>query len=88
MQRTVNGTKFTYVKNTINKDGTITAELATYTVNETDEKKAYKAAAKIIGNFAAVKTEKVSKLYILDDEIFFKYAVPVEDKENTDEVEG
>ena len=88
MQRTVNGTKFTYVKSTLNTDGTINAELAAITVNETDEKKAYKAAAKIIGNFAPVKTEKVSKLYVLDDEIFFKYAVPVEDKENNDEVEG
>ena len=78
MQRTVNATKFTYVVNEITTEG-IKSEIRTHIVNETDEKKALKKAVKEIGYFAPVKVEKISTLYILDDEIFFKYAIPVED---------
>lgn len=74
MQRTVYSTKFTYAHTTINEDNTLTTELKTITVHETDEKKALKKAFKEVGNFAPLKTEKVSALYVLDDDIFFKYA--------------
>lgn len=74
MQRTVYSTKFTYVENTIKEDGQIASEIKSVTIHETDEKKALKKAVKEIGMFAPIKTEKVSELYVLDDEIFFKYA--------------
>lgn len=83
MQRTVYSTKFTYVKNSIADDGQIKSDLATYTVHETDEKKALKKAFKEIGMFVPIKTEKVSALYVLDDDIFFKYAtVKADETEN------
>lgn len=90
MQRTVYSTKFTYVENTIQEDGQITAELKSVTVHETDEKKALKKAIKLIGNFKPIKTEKISALYVLDDDIFFKYATIKTDateKEMTDNTE-
>lgn len=77
MQRTVKATKFTYAVNTINEDGTITAKVATIEVPETDEKKALKKAFKEVGSFAPLKTEITETLWVLDDEIFFKYAKPV-----------
>lgn len=81
MQRTVKATKFTYAKTTLNEDGQITAELATVEVPETDPKKAIKMAFKQVGTFAPLKTETTETLYKLEDEIFFKYAVKVEQKE-------
>ena len=81
MQRTVYSTKFTYVKNSIAEDGQIKSEIATHIVHETDEKKALKKAFKEIGMFVPIKTEKVSALYVLDDEIFFKYATVKADEE-------
>lgn len=78
MQRTVITTRFTYVENTFNEDNTITSEIKTVDIMETDEKKALKKAFKKVGTFAPVKTEKVSTLYVLDDEIFFQYAKPVD----------
>lgn len=81
MQRTVKATKFTYAKTTINEDGQISAELATIEVPETDHKKALKKAFKEVGTFAPLKTETTETLYILDDDIFFKYAVKAEPKE-------
>ena len=90
MQRTVYSTKFTYVKNTLTEDGQIKSELATHIVHETDEKRALKKAVKEIGMFAPIKTEKVSELYVLDDEIFFKYATVKADateKEKTESAE-
>ena len=90
MQRTVYSTKFTYVENTIKEDGQITAEIKSVTIHETDEKKALKKAVKEIGMFAPIKTEKVSELYVLDDDIFFKYATVKTDateKEKTENTE-
>lgn len=81
MQRTVKATKFTYAKTTINEAGQITAELATVEVPETDPKKALKKAFKEVGTFAPLKTEITETLYLLDDDIFFKYAVKAEPKE-------
>ena len=48
-------------------------------VNETDEKKAVKHLTKIYGNLQALKFEEFEQLYFLDDDTFFKYAVPVGD---------
>lgn len=90
MQRTVYSTKFTYVENKIKDDGQITAEIKSVTIHETDEKKALKKAVKEIGMFAPIKTEKVSELYVLDDDIFFKYAtvkVDATEKEKTENTE-
>ena len=77
MQRTVKFTKFTYVKNEITENGEILAEIKTVTVPENDEKKALRMAVKEVGVFVPLKTEKTEKLYKLDDDIFFKYAVEV-----------
>lgn len=77
MQRTVNSTKFTYVQNTI-KNGEIKSELKEVLVRETDEKKALRKAYKEVGNFVPIKVEQVSELYVLEDDIFFKYAHKVE----------
>lgn len=88
MQRTVYSTKFTYVENTITEDGQITAEIKTVTVHETDEKRALKKAIKEIGNFKPLKTEKVSALYVLDDDIFFKYATVKADATEKEKAEN
>lgn len=88
MQRTVYSTKFTYVENTIKEDGQITAEIKSVTIHETDEKKALKKAVKEIGMFAPIKTEKVSELYVLDDDIFFKYATVKADATEKEKAES
>lgn len=75
MQRTVKSTVFTYAKNELTEKGEIRATLATIEVAETDEKKALKKAVKAVGMFQPLKVETHEELYILDDEIFFKYAV-------------
>lgn len=80
MQRTVKGTKFTYVHNAISEDGSITCEVRTVEVPETDPKKALKKAFKEVGTFAPLKTETTETLWVLDDETFFKYAHKVEPK--------
>ncbi len=85
MQRTVKATKFTYAVNEINEKGELTAKIATVEVPETDPKKALKKAFKEVGTFAPLKTETTETLYILDDEIFFKYAVKAEPKNETKE---
>lgn len=77
MQRTVNSTKFTYVQNTI-ENGEIKSELKEVLVRETDEKKALRKAYKEVGNFVPIKVEQVSELYVLEDDVFFKYAHKVE----------
>lgn len=80
MQRTVKATKFTYAVTEVNEKGELTAKLAYVEVPETDEKKALRKAFKKVGTFAPIKTEITETLYLLDDEIFFKYAVKAEDK--------
>ena len=77
MQRTVKFTKFTYVENEITENNEIMSAIKTVTVPENDDKKALKMAFKEVGIFVPLKTEKIEKLYKLDDDIFFKYAVEV-----------
>ena len=74
MQRTVYSTKFTYAVNEINEKGELSARLEEIVVHESDPKKALKMAIKSVGYFAPLKTESISELYVLDDDIFFKYA--------------
>lgn len=88
MQRTVYGTKFTYVDFDIDENGNVAHQVKQITINETDEKKALKKAHKQVGTFKPVKVEKVSALYILDDEIFFKYATIKTDGEAEAEAEA
>lgn len=84
MQRTVKSTRFTYAKVTINSDGTTATELQTVEVPETNETKAYKRAVKKVGiYFTPLKMEVVENVYVLEDEIFFKYAHIV-DKETAE----
>lgn len=79
MQRTVKGTRFTYVENTLTENNEITSEVKTVEVMESNEGKALKKAAKFVGHpIIPVKTETFEKLYHLDDETFFKYATVVE----------
>lgn len=80
MQRTVKGIKFTYANHTINENGELVSALDSIVIAETNEKKALKKAFKQVGTFKPLKTENVEKLFVLDDEIFFKYAVEVEPK--------
>ena len=82
MQRTVKSTVFTYAVNEIDSEGKILARIEKIEIPETDEKRALKMAFKRVGFFAPLKTEVNEKLYILDDEIFFKYATVAEPKEN------
>ena len=80
MQRTVYSTKFTYVENELNEKGEIVSKLKSITIHENDTVKALKKAKKEIGNFVPLKTERVSALYVLDDEIFFKNAKKIDEK--------
>lgn len=80
MQRTVKATKFTYAVNELNEQGELASRIATIEIPETDPKKALRKAFKEIGTFAPLKTETTESLYVLDDEIFFKYAEKVEPK--------
>lgn len=77
MQRTVKFTKFTYVENEITENNEIVSAIKTVTVPENGDKKALRMAIKKVGVFVPLKTEKTEKLYKLDDDIFFKYAVEV-----------
>lgn len=82
MQRTVKGTRYTYANVTLNEDGTTTTELKVVEVPETDPKRAYKQAVKMLGKFfTPIKTETTETLWILEDEIFFKYAHKANDGE-------
>ena len=76
MQRTVKFTKFTYAVNTIEGDK-VNTEIKTVEIPETNEKRALKKAHKQVGAFVPLKTETTEKLYVLDDEVFFKYAQEV-----------
>lgn len=79
MQRTVKGTRFTYVENTLTENNEIKSELKTVEVMESNEDKALKKATKAVGHAVIpVKTETFEKLYVLDDDIFFQYAKVVE----------
>lgn len=77
MQRTVKFTKFTYVENELTENNEIVSAIKTVTVPENDDKKALRMAIKKIGVFVPLKTEKTEKIYKLDDDIFFAYAVEV-----------
>lgn len=92
MQRTVKGTKVNLVKVEV-INGTVNTESFNKVYINLDEEKAIKKARKEFVNSAVVSTEEYSELYYLDDEIFFKYAVKVEnaksvETENAKEKEG
>lgn len=80
MQRTVKATKFAYAVNELHENGEISTRIETVEVPETDVKKALKRAFKEVGPFSPLKTEITESLYVLDDEIFFKYATKVDTK--------
>ena len=84
MQRTVHETHFNVAKVVAKEDGTYACEIFTVFVPETDEKKARKLLEKKIGECQVLKAEEKTALYILDDEIFFKYATRIEPKETTE----
>lgn len=74
MQRTVKGTRITYATTELKENGEISVSKAVIDIPEKDEKRAVKMATKQIGLFNPLKVEPYEQLYILDDEIFFKYA--------------
>ena len=84
MQRTVHGTKITFAKVTIDGANVRTVIDSTI-VDIKDTATAIKSFVKKHPTFAVVKTEPISKLYILDDEIFFKYAREAKPEETTEE---
>lgn len=77
MQRTVKATEITFAKVEM-VNGELTTHLETKEIPETDEKKAIRKLTKEVGNVAIVSTRTVENLWVLDDEIFFKYAHKVE----------
>lgn len=79
MQRTVKATEITFAKVEM-VNGELTTHTDTRTIAETDTTKAIKRLVKEVGNVAIVETKTVENLYVLDDEIFFKYAKKVEPK--------
>ena len=78
MQRTVKSTLLTYAVNELDEQGNISARVATVEVAETDPAKALKKAFKAVGFFTPLKSEIRERRWVMDDEIFFKYAKPVE----------
>ena len=92
MQRTVKGIKVNLGKFAI-VDGkpAIIAEKTVTFANMSEENAIKKAVKKNIG-YGVISTEKFETLYVLDDEIFFKYAKPVDPKnaksENSEEAES
>ena len=78
MQRTVKQTKLIYADSVLNEEGVLETRLNEIVVNEANPKKALKMAFKKVGLFKPLKVETVENLYVLDDEIFFKYAQKVE----------
>lgn len=77
MRRIVKRICYTYAENKL-VDGKVETKVNTITVNESNEKKAYKQAANKIGNFIPLKTETVREIYEIDDETFFAHAKRVE----------
>lgn len=78
MQRTVNSTIVTYAETTLNPDGTPNTELKTVEVDETAPKAVLKSAIKSVGHYIQpLKLEIRKRVFVLDDEIFFKYAKEV-----------
>ena len=78
MQRTVHGTKITFAK-VENNNGELTITKAEYMSAERDPETAIKKFRKVNPTDAIISTEEFTKLYVLEDEIFFKYAKVVED---------
>lgn len=78
MQRTVKSTKVIFAKVEMDNEGNLASVKGENIVHTTDEKKAIKETKKTYGEVAIIKTETVEKLWVLDDEIFFEYAHPVE----------
>ena len=85
MQRTVHGTNIKFA--TVEKDtnGQLAIVEHNYKSTEKDSKKAVKEFRKNHPNEAIITTEEFTQLYVLDDEIFFKYAVAVDTAEETEE---
>ena len=78
MQRTVKGIKVHLGKFAmVEGKPTIIGEKIVTFANTTEENAIKKAVKKNIG-FGVISTEKFETLYVLDDDIFFKYAKPVE----------
>ena len=77
MQRTVKGVKVTLAKvELVNGELAMTDSLV-LTFANTDEKTAIKKAQKKYNGYGVVSCDRFEQLYMLDDDIFFKYAIPV-----------
>ena len=76
MQRTVKEFTFHYAEVTMREDNTPEVTMKSITIRtEYTQEKALKRAVKEVGYmFKPVKIEAVDRLYIMDDETFFKYA--------------
>lgn len=81
MQRTVKGVRVNLAKmGMVDNQITIT-DTKTVTFANTDEKTAIKKATKLNIGYGVISVEPFEQLYVLDDEIFFKYATAVEPKQ-------
>lgn len=85
MQRTVKGTRVNLAKMGV-VDGQITiTDTKSVVYPNTTEDIAIKRATKKNVGYGVISVEPFEQLYVLDDEIFFKYAKAVEPKaENTE----
>lgn len=83
MQRTIHGTNIFYGVVQRDENGNVWMENRVYKSTEKDENKAKKEFRKHHTDEAIFACEPFSDLYILDDEIFFKYAKVAEKTENT-----
>lgn len=81
MQRTVKGVRVNLAKMEMVDNQIAIADTKTVTFANTDEKTAIRKATKLNVGYGVVSVEPFEQLYILDDEIFFKYATAVEPKQ-------
>ena len=81
MQRTVKGIRVNLAKMEMVEGAIVVADTKTITYSNTDEKTAIKRATKANIGYGVVSTEPFEQMYVLDDEIFFKYAKAVEPKQ-------
>ena len=77
MQRTVKGIRVTLAKVEINNGHLEMTDNVIMTFTNTDETTAIKRAQKKYNGYGVVSCTPFEQLYVLDDEIFFKYATPV-----------
>lgn len=81
MQRTVKGVRVNLAKMGMVENQITITDTKSVVYANTDEKTAIRKATKANIGYGVISVEPFEQLYILDDEIFFKYATAVEPKQ-------